>query len=99
ENLTDAERIAGLQRLLAADQQRLQALEEQLQQLETEFEQAAEAFTQLDARLTATRASSQTAVDAEERSRRQAALAALEKEWALARDGFDRIIERRKAVQ
>jgi len=99
ENLTAAERIAGLQRLLAADQQRLQTLQEQLQQLEAEFEQAAEEFTQLDMRLTTLRATSQTAVDADERARRQATLAELEQEWALARDGFDRIIERRQAVQ
>lgn len=99
ETLTEAERIAGLQRLLAADQQRLQDLEEQLQQLETEFQQAADQFTQLDAQLAATRANAQIAVDAQEQARRREALAALEQEWALARDGFDRIIERRKAVQ
>ncbi len=99
ENLTAAERIAGLQRLLAADQQRLQSLQDQLQQLETEFEQAADEFTQLDMRLTSARANSQPAVDADEQTRRQAALAELEQEWALARDGFDRIIERRQAVQ
>mgnify|MGYP001343404727 CR=1 FL=1 len=99
ENLTAAEQIAGVQRLLAVDQQRLATLQEQLQQLEGEFEQAAEEFTQLDTRLTEVRAHSQTAVDAEEQVRRQATLAALEKEWSLARDGFDRIIERRKAVQ
>lgn len=99
ENLTTAERIAGVQRLLVVDQQRLQSLQEQLQQLEAEFEQAAEEFTQLDTRLTTARASSQTSVDAGEQARRQTALAELEKERAQARDRFDRVIERRKAVQ
>lgn len=97
--VTDAERIAGLQKLLAADQKWQAKLDEQLTQLDEQFAQASHEFTQLDMQLTSAQADLKAAASEQQRSERQRRLESLEGQWRKVRDHFDRIIERRQAVQ
>ncbi len=87
--VTVAEQIAGLTKLIEADKQRHSDLEAELATLEQRFETASSDFSRLDAQRTQRRQQMPTAtLDAES-----------EMAWREARDEFDRIIQRRKAVQ
>ena len=96
---SEAEKIAGLRKLLATEQQRLEDLRDQLSTVEEEFQRESDVFTQLDQRLTEARAAVEAAADGTERNKRREAVAALEEEWEQARKRFDRVIARRRAFQ
>jgi len=95
---TVAERIAGLERLLAADRQREQDLRRLSEELQRDFEARSADFTSRDSRVTAERAELEH-VPPEERKAKRANLEKLEQEREAARAEFDRTISRRKAVQ
>src|SRR5690606_30487097 len=66
--LTDAERIAGLQKLLAADQSWQTTLEAELTRLDEQFAEASTAFTQLDTEMTSAQADLTAATSPEQRA-------------------------------
>ncbi len=92
-----AERINGIRKLLEADQARLQELEEEREELEREFERANLAFERAD----------KAVADSKRKSAKGEAASVdevappdeLVRVRAEARDQFDRVIARRKAVQ
>ena len=100
--LSEAERIARLDRSLRSDEKRLSELKATLNEPDRESMDAEADFEQLDAQLIEKR---------KQRERREKVgtlegerglrdeIASLEKKWALARDRFDLAIRERKAVQ
>jgi small-conductance mechanosensitive channel len=100
--VSDAERIARLERSIELDEKRLRALQAELTAPDSEYHQAEAAFRELDAE----RAQRQKRLqDAEESgttehwARLQADNAAFEKKWLLAKERFDLEIAERKAIQ
>lgn len=92
-----AERIAGLRKLVEADQQRLTNLRQQLVGVQEQFDAASDTFTRLDEQLTRSRA-----IAAESRGGNAIGtgdLSLLEEKWRTARDDFNRVIARRDALQ
>lgn len=100
--LTDAERIARIERSVEADEKRMLALKASLTDPNGEYAQAEAAFRQLDAE----RAQHHQQLKAAEESgstetwaHMKEASAALEKKWQLAKERFDLAIGERKAAQ
>jgi small-conductance mechanosensitive channel len=96
---TAAERITGLERLVAADRQRQADLTRLAQELQKEFEEKSAEFTEKDSRVTAERAALDATSNSEEQAAQRQALERLQKEREATRANFDRVISRRKAVQ
>lgn len=88
---TDAERIAGVKRLIANDMRRQQTLSENAVRLNERFEKLADRFTELD-RKHATLALQQTGTAS-------GVSGSLEEEWKSTRDNLDQLIRHRKLVQ
>lgn len=84
---TDAEKIAGIRRLLTTDQTRRRELEKESRSLASEFATLTDQFTELDRRLRSAK-SEQRPVDSH-----------LETEWRTARDQLDRWLRRRRTVE
>jgi small conductance mechanosensitive channel len=95
--ISEAERINGIRRLHQSDQQRLAGLREALEHSQSSFNTASATFSRIDAQRTVALSH---ATPSETQSDDNAALwKALEAEWLKARDEFDRVIKRRKAIQ
>lgn len=96
---SEAERIINLERLLEADRQQQKALEEEGAQLKIQFDKASAEFEILDTQLTDARERRDHASEPSQKTALSDGVAALQKQWAAARDRFDLVIQRRKAVQ
>jgi moderate conductance mechanosensitive channel len=96
---SEAERIINLERLLEADRQQQKALEEEGAQLKIQFDKASAEFERLDTQLTDARERRDHAPEPSQKAAISDEVAAVQKLWAAARDRFDLVIERRKAVQ
>jgi small conductance mechanosensitive channel len=96
---TEAERIVGLRRLLAADQQQRDALKKEQARLGDQFDQASAGFEQLDSQLVKERGRLQQITDSTQKAAQQEAVAGLEARWTEGRDRFDLVIQRRRAVE
>jgi small-conductance mechanosensitive channel len=92
-----AERINGIRKLLDADRTRLDELEIELGDLEREFETASSHFQEADLALTDARSEATNATSDSRPTRSE--VEALATKRTEARDRFDRVIARRKAVQ
>jgi small conductance mechanosensitive channel len=100
--LSDAERIARIERSVEADEKRMLGLKAGLTDPNGEYAQAEAAFRELDAERTRLQDHLKQAQDAgttENWARTQEAAAALEKKWQLAKERFDLAISERKAIQ
>jgi small-conductance mechanosensitive channel len=95
---TEAEKITNIRNLLESDEQRQGELGQELEQLQGEFDHASSKFSEVDERLTTEREKLEGLPESEQPKQR-AALEELEKERLQARDKFDLVIARRKAVQ
>ena len=99
---SDAERIARLERSVAADEKRVRELRENLHLPHGEYAKAEASFRELDAEKDALKqklAEAQESGPADDWARIQADQAALEKKWSLAKERFDLAISERKANQ
>lgn len=96
---TEAERIVSMRRLVEADRQQRAALERSQARLHAQFDQDSGDFEKLDTQLTIERGRLDQTADVAEKSTLRSAVAALEKKWTEARDHFDLVIQRRKAIQ
>jgi small conductance mechanosensitive channel len=93
---SEAEQIISLRSLVASDKQWRKELREELQDTEAEYEQAVESFSELDRRVAETVAARKAgATDGVPDD----AIAALEADRRSARDRFDAVIKRRRALQ
>lgn len=100
--VSDAERIARLQRAIETDEKELELLKNQFEDPESEYAKAQAAFEELDARrrdLTRqlTELKGKQTPDEQEASVKEAA--SLETQWKLAKDRFNLAIEQRKTLQ
>ena len=86
---SDAELIAGVQKLLATDKQRLNTMEGQRNELNRAYDAASERFAKLDAELAALRAAAES----------NAVLPQVEERWQQAKLDFELLLNRRKAVE
>lgn len=86
---SDAELIAGVQKLLATDKQRVNAMEGQRNELNRAYDAASEKFAKLDSEIVAMRAAAES----------NAQLPVLEERWQQAKLEFELLINRRKAVE
>jgi len=100
--LSDAERIARLEREIATDEKRVRELRETLHSPQGEYAKAEEAFSALDEEREAAKqklADTEESGSAEAWARAQNDSKALEKKWELAKERFDLAIAERKAGQ
>jgi small-conductance mechanosensitive channel len=95
---TAAERIAGIQKLLTADQQRRSELESRLEALEGQFEEASDEFRRLDAERTAAEGAA-AAGPKGKAPQQEESPSPLQQQWVAARDRFDSIIRQRQVLQ
>ncbi len=86
---SDAELIAGVQKLLANDKQRVAAMESQRNELNRAYDAASARFARLDSEMTEMRSAVDPNPD----------LPALESKWQQAKVDFELLINRRKAVE
>jgi len=102
EKLTDAERIARLERSVEADDKRLLALKASLTDPSGDYAEAEATFRQLDAERSQRQQQLKEAEEfgtTENWARLQDTVGGLEKKWQLAKERFDLAIGERKAVQ
>ncbi len=102
EQLSDAERIARLERSLEADDKRLLLLKASLTDPNGEYAQAEATFRDLDVQRSQRHQQLKDAEEsgtAEDWARLQEAVNSLEKKWELAKERFDLAIGERKAAQ
>ncbi len=102
EKVTDAERIARLERSIEADDKRLLALRASLIDPSGDYAEAEATFRQLDAERSQRQQQLKEAEEfgtTENWARLQDTASALEKKWQLAKERFDLAIGERKAVQ
>lgn len=100
--LSDAERIARIERSIAADEKRMLALKASLTDPNGDYAQAEAAFRELDAeraRLRQHWKESEESGSTENWARIQESVTALERKWQLAKERFDLAIAERKAIQ
>jgi len=99
--LSDAERIARLQRTVDESRAQLDGLRARLDDPEGEYAQAETEFTSLDRELEQERKSQDLRADGAEEpvTARETDATALEAKWRLAKDRFDLAIKERKTLQ
>ncbi len=99
DQASDAARISGIGQLYEMDRRRLKQVQAEQQKVENEYKDAAKEFEQLDKALIEKKEQLKGDDGTPITASAQKQLIALEKNWQLAKERFDLVIQQRKALQ
>lgn len=102
ENLTDAEKVSRLQRGMDADRKEIEALMQQMDDPESEYQKGLMEFQKLETRLEEQKKALEQAKQKGDKTcatELEKSLPELQKQWQLAKDRSNLLLEERKTVQ